>query len=167
MSAKTATTPPGAPFPTAPYARFKDAHQRFLSAPATLSGDDLEALRWAGPFIVERAAERAAGFIGRDPREATAPVTVGALVDQILPVILARCRALEQRVAEIEARPQGGAQWAGVFDTQKSYEPGQLVTCHGGLWLVTRPTERNDRPGSSDAFRLVVKSGAFAGGART
>lgn len=63
---------------------------------------------------------------------------------------------LAARIAVLEARPVKGVEWAGVFTEDKIYQPGQLVTRGGSLWLCQRETAAT--PGYDPAFwKLIVK----------
>ena len=73
------------------------------------------------------------------------------------PRIAGRFEALEARIAALEAKPPT-VEYAGVFDEQKTYKCGQLVTRRGGLWLAQRETSQT--PGMDpQSWRLVVKEG--------
>ena len=63
-------------------------------------------------------------------------------------------RALDKRIAELEARPE--LRHCGVW-REKSYKAASFVTHAGGLWLLTKATKQ--RPGQSAAWTLVCKSG--------
>lgn len=59
------------------------------------------------------------------------------------------------RITALEARPQGGPEYAGVFEDGKTYRPGQLVTKRG-LWLCTADTTL--APGTAPTcWKLVCK----------
>jgi hypothetical protein len=80
-------------------------------------------------------------------------VTAGAFKAQ-----RAREKTLEARIADLEARPAGGVEYAGTFKDGTIYQPGQLVTRGGSLWLCLRQTMVT--PGAGPTFwRLVVKEG--------
>jgi hypothetical protein len=67
-----------------------------------------------------------------------------------------RIAALEQKVAQLEARPL--PKWCGVFEDGKAYSEASLITDRGSLWLATRDTAQ--RPGDAGSgWRLVVKKG--------
>ena len=67
--------------------------------------------------------------------------------------------ALEKRIVELEARPVSGVQYGGIYDDKKAYTSGQLVTRSGGLWLALSGST-GERPGTSPAWKLIVKSGS-------
>jgi hypothetical protein len=125
-------------------------------------------LKAAGPNFLERM--RRAGFIKPTvARFDKMPVTQAFLLDVLSnvlqPPLLAKLGALDKRLREVEARPAGGSagvQWAGTYDPAKSYTAGSLITRQGGLWLALRDTAA-ETPGSSTAWRLVVKRGAYDG----
>lgn len=64
-----------------------------------------------------------------------------------------RLRALELRF-ESERK---GFFYRGTFAAGETYEEGDFVTDHGGLWHCNSPTTA--RPGTSDAWQLAVKAG--------
>jgi len=63
--------------------------------------------------------------------------------------------ALEARVAELEARPE--LRHCGIWKPNTRYRECNLTTHRGGLWLAKRANR--SRPGESDAWALIVKSG--------
>jgi hypothetical protein len=65
-----------------------------------------------------------------------------------------RIAKLEQRIAQLEARPV--MRYMGVFREGEEYEPGAFATHDGGVWHANRRT--GDRPGTSNAWTLAVKS---------
>jgi hypothetical protein len=65
-----------------------------------------------------------------------------------------RIEQLEQRIFELEARPH--LRYCGVFRDGEQYQPGVFVTHAGAVWHANRRT--GDRPGTSDAWQLAVKS---------
>jgi hypothetical protein len=67
-----------------------------------------------------------------------------------------RSAALEARVAQLEQQPPS-PHYQGVFQEEKTYSRGSMVTKGGGLWLALEDTTRV--PGRSADWRLVVKSG--------
>jgi hypothetical protein len=73
-----------------------------------------------------------------------------------------RIERLEKRIAELEARPT--VKYLGVYQQDKAYGSGSMVTASGGIWYANRAT--CDRPGSSDAWTLAVKRGADGKDAR-
>jgi len=72
----------------------------------------------------------------------------------------ARIVALETKVAELETKAAPGCRWEGVYRPEHRYSAGSLITHSGSLWLVTRTTD--ERPGTTDAYTLVVKRGRVA-----
>jgi hypothetical protein len=67
-----------------------------------------------------------------------------------------RSAALEARVAQLEQQPPS-PHYQGVFQEEKAYARGSLVTKAGGLWLALEHTTHT--PGRSDQWKLIVKSG--------
>lgn len=70
-----------------------------------------------------------------------------------------RLEKLEQRVAELEARPT--VKYAGVWVEHQLYKTGELVTCSGSVWHAN-VDNRSVRPGgaSEKIWTLAVKRGA-------
>jgi hypothetical protein len=66
-----------------------------------------------------------------------------------------RVEAVEKRL-EADARKSLADAYRGVWRAEGRYERGDLITHSGGLWLVMRAT--SDRPGTTEAVRLIVKS---------
>jgi hypothetical protein len=73
-------------------------------------------------------------------------------------------RALEGRIEELETRGSPELQWRGVWRDGMRAEKGNLITDRGSLWLCIDTAD--DRPGTSDAFKLIVKSGSYSDGER-
>ena len=79
---------------------------------------------------------------------------IGSVLKEHLQRIADQFRAVDQR---LDALPQNLADaYQGVHRDGNEYRRGDLLTHQGGLWLVMRDT--SDRPGTSDATRLIVKS---------
>lgn len=74
----------------------------------------------------------------------------------LLELASSKRRALEQRVAALEAKPTTGVRYAGIWTENSAYTEGDLVTDRGSLWLARGATER--RPGGPP-WQLIVKSG--------
>jgi hypothetical protein len=63
---------------------------------------------------------------------------------------------LLRRLDAIEQQPPS-PHYQGVFQEEKAYPRGSLVTKAGGLWLALDNTTQT--PGRSDQWKLIVKSG--------
>ena len=77
------------------------------------------------------------------------------LVPFVHDVIAEATAPLIARIAELEARPS--LEDAGVWDQAKLYRPGHVTTHDGSAW-VCKEANSNARPGTSNAWRLMVKS---------
>ena len=64
--------------------------------------------------------------------------------------------ALQARIVQLEQQPPS-PHYKGVFQEEKTYSRGSMVTKAGGLWLALENTTQV--PGRSADWRLVVKSG--------
>ena len=84
-------------------------------------------------------------------RGASVPVIVKAIVSELRAVIA----PLQQRIAELEARPM--QKWAGVHVENTRYSEASLATRNGSLWVSTKETPTT--PGSD--WVLIVKKGHF------
>jgi hypothetical protein len=80
---------------------------------------------------------------------------VGAVMRDHLGRIGERLRGIDARLDAMQANLADA--WVGTHKDGNSYKRGQLVTHSGGLWLALRDT--SDRPGTSDALKLIVKRG--------
>ena len=67
-----------------------------------------------------------------------------------------RVRRLEERVAELEARPE--LKHAGTWRKGTPYQERNCVTHGGSLWMCCAPTS-TAKPGNSPHWRLIVKRG--------
>ena len=81
---------------------------------------------------------------------------IGAVLREQLGKVGERLRGLDARIDSMQTNLADCYQ--GVWREGSEYQRGQLLTHGGGLWLVMRDT--SDRPGTSDALRLIVKRGA-------
>jgi hypothetical protein len=79
-------------------------------------------------------------------------------VAETLAPYLKKIEALEQRVAELES---GAMKYCGVHQPSLAYRKGNVVTYDGSAWCATRSVSA-ERPGSSDAWQLMVKHGKDA-----
>lgn len=66
--------------------------------------------------------------------------------------------ALEARVAELEMRPKGMT-YRGICDAGRVYEPGDVVTHSGSMWVATRRTGDTPGEGGNTGWLLAVKRG--------
>ncbi len=94
-----------------------------------------------------------AGEFARTPKGAETVSLFKAIATGIMPYI----NALQQRVADLEARPS--LEDAGIWDAKTLYRPGHVVTSNGSCW-VCKVNCANAKPGASDCWRLLVKRGA-------
>jgi len=68
--------------------------------------------------------------------------------------LLTEMDQLRKRVAEVETKAM---RYGGTWKEDTAYGLGTATTDRGSMWLAQRAT--TDRPGTSDAWRLIVKSG--------
>lgn len=70
---------------------------------------------------------------------------------------------IEERLAQLEARPKGMS-YRGIYDPGRVYEPSDVVTHAGSMWVALRST--GDTPGTDDhartGWQLCVKKGRDA-----
>ena len=105
------------------------------------------------------AAKRIASTNGHANGHGTGGFTDGQL--DVLVEILAHCigphlKAIEQRLGELEARP--ALEDAGIWDRDKVYRPGHVVTHSGSAWFC-QEANKGAQPGTCNAWRLAVKRG--------
>lgn len=62
---------------------------------------------------------------------------------------------LQARIKALEDRPT--VRYVGTHQTGLQYQPGELLTRGGSLWLCLKATSTT--PGLDDSYRLVVKQG--------
>jgi hypothetical protein len=158
------------------WAAWHKADTRMKTAPADITDDDIETLRFLDPELATRAgglrikalepepipapqpttrAVRGSTFVTHKQLTRFAEDTAGALVE-ILRHQKGEIEALKTRVQELESRPH--LKHCGVWRNDATYAEGHLVTHNGGLWLATMAT--TDPPGTPDSqWRLIVKSG--------
>jgi hypothetical protein len=78
------------------------------------------------------------------------------LADAILSGIAAQTADIRERLAILEARPE--IKYAGTFALGKTYQPGNLCTRSGALWLCCE-SDVTTQPGTDAKWKLIVKSG--------
>jgi hypothetical protein len=68
---------------------------------------------------------------------------------------------LEQRIAELEARPS--LEWQGVWTREQTYRKGHCVTWSGSVWTCVSAISRGETPGTPSApsrnWKLIVCRG--------
>jgi hypothetical protein len=106
----------------------------------------------------------------RDPREEMPPEVRAAmqklslrtrnLVRAMAEAMAVHVRELHARIEELE---QQTLRDAGVWEANKVYGTGMVVSDHGSAWVCKAPTCR--RPGESGDWRLLVKKGRDGKGA--
>jgi hypothetical protein len=67
--------------------------------------------------------------------------------------------AFEKRVAAIEQR--GAFRYAGTYEAERQYSPGEFVTHDGSMWHCERSTKQ--KPGTCADWTLAVKRGRDGG----
>ena len=73
--------------------------------------------------------------------------TLGAFLGKIV-------KPLEQRVSELEARPE--LRYIGVWSKEEQYVEGNCVTHDGNIFVCVAPKTKA-KPGPSAAWRLAVR----------
>lgn len=68
----------------------------------------------------------------------------------------AKITALEEKIAELEARP-AGMPYKGIWSPGEAYREGELATLAGSLWHCRALTY--SRPGTDSTWQLCVKKG--------
>lgn len=90
-----------------------------------------------------------------------------ALIKAIMAGIAPAIHDLETKVAALSARitdlEAGSMKYCGVHQASLAYRKGDVVTFDGSAWCCTRSVSA-ERPGSSDAWQLMVKHGKDAPG---
>jgi hypothetical protein len=106
-----------------------------------------------------RADCAAAGYV-----DTLAPVAKGlsevkvrdrAVIEACMRAVAPVIHALEQRVAELEARP--ALKYLGTWKQDKTYSAGTFITDAGAVWYCNAST--TSRPGENADWSLAVKSG--------
>jgi hypothetical protein len=80
-----------------------------------------------------------------------------ALIARHTGTLTSQVNALEEKVADLEARTKAMPTFCGVFEAGRVYEPGNQVIKRGGLWVARCQTTAP--PGGSDDWQLCVKAG--------
>lgn len=88
------------------------------------------------------------------------PVTFKSLAEifqgAVFPLFTAQkksIKALEQRIADLEAR-----EYQGVWDAKTAYAKGAMVSRQGSLWC-SMVNQNHAKPGEHPHWKLVVKRG--------
>jgi len=91
--------------------------------------------------------------------ERLADVIVSGIKAATAPIVK-RLEAAEAKIVALDTKHIAPV-YEGVYEHDKTYRRGSLVTRNGGLWLAI--SETSSQPGSNPAaWRLVVKSGDAA-----
>jgi hypothetical protein len=119
----------------------------------------------AAPAVVAEPRDPAgddADYFTKHAAEAATVGMVEAVIDAALDLhrkVGVKYRALEKRIAALEAKPKGLA-WGGIWNEGEAHAKDTLATRSGSLWLAERDTVQ--QPGSPDSgWRLILKRGAF------
>jgi hypothetical protein len=145
-------------------ALWSEALKLFNGNAKALTDAHLAQLALVSPNLGARATAKRQGAVQPvDPKfeaSVTGTVFMMWLTDFLMPILLQHAfvvRGLKTRVADLEARPIGGVEYAGVHEATRTYQPGQLVTRDGSLWLCQRQTMTT--PGYDPTYwKLIVKS---------
>jgi hypothetical protein len=153
---------------------FERAHVRLRNAPGELTMGDIEQLT---AFSVDLgreavAARKAALFADLAPRtlaathgpiarkNALSPESVDSIAEAVVWFVKEQFQQqlspLLRRLDALEQQPPS-PHYQGVFQEEKTYSRGSMVTKAGGLWLALEDTRHV--PGRSDQWKLIVKSG--------
>jgi hypothetical protein len=92
------------------------------------------------------------------PEQAACPLTVGDvpwLMHSIAEGMADTLQALRVKIRQLEAAPR--FKYCGVYKSGTQYSVGNFATHAGSLWHANKATQ--DRPGTSSAWTLAVKSG--------
>jgi hypothetical protein len=92
-------------------------------------------------------------------RDSTLIAGIMAAVAPLIHELQQKNEALTARVAALESA--GNLKYLGVFQPSASYERGNVVTCDGSAFHCVRAVT-GERPGSSDAWQLMIKHGKDA-----
>jgi hypothetical protein len=88
-----------------------------------------------------------------------------AIVKGFAPVIKDEIeKAIAPLVARILELENSGLKYLGVFQTSMAYRKGNVVTFDGAAWCATRDVSV-EKPGSTDGWQLMIKSGRDASAA--
>jgi chitodextrinase len=90
---------------------------------------------------------------------------ITALMAGIAPILKDEIEALQKQIAALSARiaelESGAMKYCGVHQASMVYCKGNVVTHDGSAWCATRSVNA-ERPGTSDAWQLMVKHGKDA-----
>jgi hypothetical protein len=74
--------------------------------------------------------------------------------DSVYQPLLAKIALLDARVQDLEARD-----WVGVWEPNKSYAKGSLITADGSTWVATRHYPEKSPGLPNSGWRLICKRG--------
>jgi hypothetical protein len=145
---------------------FDIAHRKFLEHEA-LTDDDIAQFEILSRNLAERARARRAGFVPSETADertllnkaATKRDVQSIVADVVMPYLLTyrhRIDVLEAHLKELAAKPH--VKYTGVYQTGKTYGPGDAATHAGSLWICK--TDDAGEPGKDFVgWQLAVKRG--------
>lgn len=151
---------------------------------SAITMDDVPALaKGIVPFVKERVGDARqavleiemnmrAFIIAQERAMAELVSRMAALEKRFVEFEQKRVNEIEQRAATLElqlAKSLKNVTYEGVFDEQRSYVPGELVTRHGSTWHCDRECPCGvapDTPEGAKYWTLMVKRGRDGRGSR-
>ncbi|MCK1431070.1 transposase [Bradyrhizobium sp. 87] len=105
---------------------------------------------------MEKPAELTPEQLAKPLHTGDLPGLMAAIAPTIAECVAAQLKPLRARILELEKG--GGVRYEGVWQAPRSYSRGAWVTFDGGVFHCNADSTR-DKPGSSSAWTLAIKSG--------
>jgi hypothetical protein len=120
----------------------------------------LQGLRWANREEAERAHQEQVGLLVRGLTGNEIDLVFKELDDRRLLALEGRLAALEQRGVEwdTDTGDDPPLRWAGFYDGERSYRPGEVCGFQDSLWVCTRQQSAVRPAGPDSGWRLVMKA---------
>ncbi len=79
-----------------------------------------------------------------------------SVAETVKSYVQAACDPLHERIRALESQRATTMHYRGVWSEGDSYSSGDVVTRSGTIWFCHETT--TDKPGTSDAWQMMVKS---------
>ncbi|MCK1539113.1 MULTISPECIES: hypothetical protein [unclassified Bradyrhizobium] len=105
---------------------------------------------------MEKPADLTPEQLAKPLRTGDLPGLMAAIAPTLAECVAAQLKPLRARILELEKG--GGVRYEGVWQAAREYQRGMMATFDGGIFHCNADVTR-DKPGTSSAWTLAIKSG--------